>query len=118
MKCEKCGTALDSDDTYEYAGRKLCEDCYLEIIATPRVCDPWAVYSAKRMSKDKVILTPLQEQILTLIKEKGPLTAEGICSQLNINENDFRSNFAPLRHMELAKSYKQGNKIYYDLFNK
>lgn len=118
MKCEKCGSEIAPDELYEYAGQKLCEDCYLAKVATPKVCDPWAVHSAKIASKDRILLTPLQERILNLIKEKGPLTAEEICNYLNINENEFRSNFAPLRHMELAKAFKKEDKVYYDLFKR
>lgn len=112
MKCSKCGKALNQGDTYQHAGQTLCEDCYFDIMATPRVCDPWAVYSAKKMSKDKSSLTPLQKRILSLI-EKRPLTAEEICHELNITESEFRANFAALRHMELAKATKQGGKVYY-----
>jgi len=118
MKCSRCGTKLNPDEAYEHAGERLCEDCYLDIVATPRICDPWAVHSAKTTSKDRILLTPLQEQILNLIKDNGALTVEEICEQLNISENEFRSNFAPLRHMELAKAFKKGDKVYYDLFNR
>ncbi len=117
MKCEKCGAEI-VDEAYEYAGQKLCEDCYLDLMATPKVCDPWAVHSAKSMSKDKISLTPIQQKILDLIREKGPITAEQICNELNITENEFKTNFASLRHMELAKATKIKDKICYVLFNK
>jgi len=117
MKCAKCGVDLHSDDVYEYAGQTLCEDCYLDLVATPKACDPWAVHSAKKMSKNQLSLTPLQEKILNLIKEGDPLTAEEICEQLGISESEFRSNFVPLRHMELARACKEGNKVCYTLFD-
>ncbi len=116
MKCDNCGAIIKEDECYEYAGRNLCEDCYLDIKATPKTCDPWAVYSAKRLSQKEQKLTPIQEKILSLIKEKGEITAEEICDQLNITKRDFEANFAPLRHLELAKATKKGNTIYYTLF--
>ncbi len=118
MKCERCGAAInDKSDAYEYGGQILCEDCYLDIMATPKACDPWAVHSAKNIAGDKPVLTPLQEKILSLIKEKGPITAEEICNTLGISESEFRSNFAPLRHMELARACKVGDRVCYTLFN-
>jgi len=48
MKCEKCGATITNDDSYEYAGQTLCEGRYLDIKAAPNVCDPWAVFTAKK----------------------------------------------------------------------
>jgi len=56
MKCAKCGVDLHSDDVYEYAGQKL-------FVATPKACDPGAFYSAKKMSKNQLSLTPLQKSV-------------------------------------------------------
>ncbi|RLF60832.1 MAG: hypothetical protein DRN37_02035 [Thermoplasmata archaeon] len=116
MKCEKCGTALSSDDSYNHAGQTLCEDCYLDIKAAPKACDPWAVFTAKKEAGSNPSLTPVQEKIMALIKEKGPLTAEQICGTLNISEAEFRVNFTTLRHMELARASKQGDTICYTTF--
>lgn len=116
MKCSKCGNEL-KDDVYHYAGLQLCEDCYLDMVATPKTCDPWAVHTAKSLTKQKPFLTPLQEKILNLIKERGPITAEEICRELGITEADFRTNFAALRHMELARACKEGERVCYTLFD-
>lgn len=118
MKCERCGTTLNSqEDLYEYAGQKLCEDCYLELVSTPKTCDPWAVHSAKGFADKRDGLTPIQQKILDILKDKGPTSAEEICASLGIDEGEFRSNFAPLRHMELARACKVGEKVCYTLFN-
>jgi predicted HTH transcriptional regulator len=117
MKCEKCGTGISSDETYEHSGRTLCEDCYLDIVAAPKTCDPWAVYSAKNTMSQETVLTAEQQKILDLIKAEGPLTLERICSTLGISEEEFRRHFATLRHMELAKGCKVGGQVCYALFD-
>jgi hypothetical protein len=99
-----------SSETYEFAGESLCEDCYLEQKVKPITCDPWAVYTA-RNTRGKA-----QGRILTLIIDKGPLPAPEICSQLNISEAQFQNNFATLRHMELTRGFKDGDKVCYTLF--
>jgi predicted ArsR family transcriptional regulator len=62
-------------------------------------------------------LTPLQERILTLLKDRGPLTAQEVMSELKISESEFKNNFATLRHMELARGLKEGDKVSYTLFS-
>jgi predicted transcriptional regulator len=116
MKCDNCGAEISANDSFQHAGQTLCEDCYLYLVATPRVCDPWAVHSAKKATEEKVVLTPLQGKIMSLIKEKGPLTIEEICQTLKISETEFRANFASLRHMELARACKEGEQICYTVF--
>ncbi len=116
MKCEKCGAQVEPDEKYEHAGMTLCEDCYLDIKASPQVCDPWAVYTAKKEAGPKPTLTPVQEKIMELIKNKGPLGVNDICSELGISEQEFRGNFAALRHMELAKATKVGDEVKYTTF--
>jgi len=114
--CAKCGESIDAPETYELAGELLCEDCYLEQRAKPITCDPWAVYAARNTSGKARQLTDLQERILNLLKEKGPLQALEICSDLGMTEAQFQNNFATLRHMELARGFKDGDKVCYTLF--
>ena len=116
MKCEKCGATITSDDSYVYYGRTLCEDCYLDRMAAPKACDPWAVFLAKKETEKNPILTPIQEHILKLIKEKGPMTAEEMCKDLHISEEEFKIHFTTLRHMELVGASKTGNEIRYTTF--
>lgn len=103
MKCEKCNTELSPKETYEHAGRKLCEDCYLEAVAQPKACDPWAVYLAKKSKDKQPSLTQIQQKILDTLEEKGPLTQEEICDRLGIDNTEFQNNLATLRHLELAR---------------
>jgi predicted HTH transcriptional regulator len=87
-------------------------------MATPKACDPWAVHSAKRTAEQQTILTPVQEKILALIRENGPLTAQEICEKAGLSENEFQRNFATLRHMELARAFKAEDGVRYTLFDK
>ncbi len=116
-KCAACGAALTDEDRYEHGGQLLCEDCYLDRMAAPKVCDPWAVYSAKKTGNGAPTLTERQQKILDLLKKEGPVPLEKILSRLNISEEEFRADFAPLRHMELAKATKVGDKVCYTVFS-
>ncbi|MHC1730171.1 MAG: hypothetical protein AB9866_29930 [Syntrophobacteraceae bacterium] len=115
-KCKKCDASIEPPDTYEFAGESLCEDCYLEQRIKPITCDPWAVYNARHIKGTTPQLTGTQERILNLIKAKGPLEAPEICRDLGISEMQFQNNFASLRHMELAKAFKDDDKVCYTVF--
>ena len=117
MNCEKCGEHMNPEESFQHAGQTLCEDCYMDVMTAPKACDPWAVHTAKDLVGKEFELTPSQQKILDLITNNGPLSAEEICQQLAINEDDFQRNFATLRHMELARGFKRGHRVYYTLFN-
>ena len=114
--CAKCGEPLEGPDTYEFAGQSWCEDCYLEQRIKPVACDPWAVYGARKTSGKTRQLTDVQEEILKLLKAQGPLPASTICARLKLTATQFESNFATLRHMELARGVKDGDEIYHTEF--
>lgn len=118
MKCEKCGMLVEAEDTYDYCGQKLCEDCYIGIKAMPKTCDPWAVHLAKNFKGNQPDLSPVQGKIMNLLKSDGPLTSDKICETLNITDSEFRNHFATLRHMELARGFKENDQIHYTLFEK
>jgi hypothetical protein len=117
MKCEKCGDAISPGDACVHGGQTLCEDCYLDAVAIPKTCDPWAVYSAKKTASQDVTLTPEQQRIFDLIKTRGPLTLEQICGELSLTEQEFRANFATLRHMELVRGCKKEGQVCFTLFS-
>jgi len=117
MRCARCGTSLAAEeDRNELSGETVCEDCYLDRIAVPKVCDPWAVYSAKKTGEGQAGLTDRQKNILRFLEENGPVPMETILHTLGIDEGTFRSDFAVLRHMELARATKVGDEIRYTLF--
>ncbi len=116
MKCENCGSSIEDGEGYQHAGKNLCEDCYLDLMTVPKTCDPWAVHSAKNTPGQQAALTEIQQQLLDLIRSRGPLKLEEIISALNLDENEFRRNFATLRHMELARGSKEGDQVLYRVF--
>jgi transcription initiation factor IIE alpha subunit len=119
FQCSKCGKTLEKNECYEYQGKVFCEDCYMDILSPPKACDPWAVHSAKTFlrGKDKLsTLTPLQLKIVDYIRGKGEATIEEMVENLNLAEEVLRREFAVLRHMEILKATKKGDKIFYLLF--
>jgi predicted HTH transcriptional regulator len=91
----------------------------MDILSPPKACDPWAVYTARSslQGQDKfAALTPLQRRIVGLIKEKGEATAEEIRQNLHLTEQEFKREFAVLRHMEVLRGTKKDTKILYTLF--
>jgi len=91
----------------------------MDILSPPKACDPWAIYSAQTFlkGKDKFSnLTPLQTKIVDYIRGKGESTIEEMMKNLNLTEGDLKREFAVLRHMEILRATKKGDKIFYLLF--
>jgi hypothetical protein len=63
------------------------------------------------------VLTGLQCRIVGFIKDKGGATAEEIIESLNLTEQEFKREFAVLRHMEVLRGTKKETKILYTLFD-
>jgi DNA-directed RNA polymerase subunit RPC12/RpoP len=119
IQCAKCGRKIERQQSYESQGNLFCEDCYMDILSPPKACDPWAVRSAQTFLKGKdkfSTLTPLQLKIVNYIKEKGEVTIEEMIKNLNLTDEELRREFAVLRHMEILKATKKGEKIFYILF--
>ena len=117
--CAKCNKQIEKQQGYEYQSNLFCEDCYMDILSPPKACDPWAVHSAQTFlkGKDKLsTLTPLQSKIVSYIKEKGEATAEEMIKNLHLSEEELRREFAVLRHMEVLRATRKGDRIYYLLF--
>ena len=92
----------------------------MNILSPPKACDPWAVYTSRSslQGKDKFsLLTPPQCHIVALIKERGEATAEEIMHDLDLTEQEFKREFAALRHMEVLKATKKETQICYTLFD-
>lgn len=104
MECAKCKATISKNEAYTHANQTLCEDCYLDMVAKPQACDPWAVYSAQNTTTQESDLTDMQRKILELITDQGPLSQEEICSQLGIDAQEFATNFAVLRHVGLGRA--------------
>jgi hypothetical protein len=51
------------------------------------------------------------------VKEKGEATAEEVMKNLNLTEQEFKREFAVLRHMEVLRGTKKEANIVYRLFD-
>ena len=117
IKCQKCGGEISQDDSFMLREQVLCEDCYL--VATQRVqtCDPIAVRSATQYRKASGLeategLTELQKAICEFVKSRSKVTAEDIISTFHLSTQDLENQIAILRHCELVKGQKEGDKVY------
>ena len=91
----------------------------MDILSPPKACDPLAVYAAQRslQGSDKLsALTPLQRRIVDYIRSKGEATAQEITMHMNLSDEEFKREFAVLRHMEVLRGTKKDTTIKYTLF--
>jgi len=89
VKCDKCNCEISAVDSYQYLGKTLCEDCYIDIKYPAKVCDPWAVYTATRSRQQKGLkdtegLTELQGAIYGYIRSSGKVTREKLMNNFNL----------------------------------
>jgi hypothetical protein len=121
MKCDRCDKAIESGNERNHLGRTLCEDCYMDALSPSRACDPWAVHSARsfeRHSGSGGSLTPIQSEILRLLKETGGMEPPVLLRQLGgkLTLKELEREFATLRHMEKARGEKRGDRIVWRLW--
>jgi hypothetical protein len=112
--CTKCGASLEGEEPQEHLGQTLCEDCYLEALSPIRTCDPWAVHTARSL-KDLpggIALTPRQQQLQDLVKEKGEVSRPEAARVLGISEDELQREFAVLRHLELLRACKKDEGVF------
>lgn len=122
MKCNRCGHDISEDEGYPYLSETLCEDCYMDVMQPANPCDPWAVFTATRSRersgfKGAEGLTELQTAIYEFVKSKGKATGEEVMENFNIPQRDLATQLATLRHCELIKGHKEGDKVYLVLFD-
>lgn len=114
--CQSCGCEVLVEESFVLNGRTLCEDCYLEEKYPVRTCDPWPAYAAKRLKTSEESLTDLQEAIYSFVKSKGKTTKQEIADKFNLSQVKTDNQLAILRHLELTKAKKEGEKIFIVLF--
>ncbi len=83
----------------------------------PKACDPLAVASATSIRKElgqsgTAGLTELQKQICDIIEQRGQITRQELLAMLNIKPEELESQLAILRHCELTRAFKEGDKVY------
>ncbi len=121
-QCDKCGSECRPEELIESAGRRLCEDCYMDQVSPLKACDPWAVQAAKSglsSSKDGEgsPLLPLQREMLEIVAAVGRITPAALAERLEQPLRELERNFAILRHMELLRGAKgEDGKVYWTLF--
>ena len=115
MECARCKDTIESGEEREFAGRVLCEDCYMDALSPPKTCDPWAVHSAKsfaRQSGTETPLNPTQQRILNILSETGGVEPKVLSERLQMKPTDLEREIAALRHMEkLRGELRDGRKI-------
>jgi hypothetical protein len=121
MKCERCNQQIDPGEEREHLGQTLCEDCCIDVLSPMKTCDPWAVHSAKTFEKNagkNLTMTPLQAQVLKLLMENSAMEPKQLLAEMgqNLQLKDLEREFAALRHMEIVRGEKQGNKVLWRLW--
>jgi len=118
MKCERCATLLEEADNYDFHGKVLCEDCYFYETNPPKACDPLAVASALSVRKQlgqsgASGLMDIQEKIYRIIEERAKISKEELLSLAKIKPEELERQFAVLRHCELVRAFREGEKVYF-----
>jgi hypothetical protein len=117
MLCGRCGSLLEESASFDFHGKILCEDCYMYETNPPKACDPFAVSAALSIRKQSgqfgiAGLSELQKRIYNEIEKKGKITREELLVAVSIKPEELDQEFAILRHCELIRAFKEGNKIY------
>ena len=114
MECERCKDIIESGEEREYAGRVLCEDCYMDALSPAKSCDPWAVHSAKNLGRTLAggfELTDVQQRILAVLEETGGISPKQLAERLRLTPADLERHVAALRHMEKVRGeLREGRK--------
>jgi hypothetical protein len=121
MECDRCHATIEAGEEKDHLGQTLCEDCYMDDLSPVRACDPWAVHSAKSFEKHAGgvgALTPIQSEILDILKRTGGLEPAALLPQLScrMSPEDLQRQFASLRHMEKARAEKKGDRVVWRLW--
>ncbi len=117
MECYKCKDPIPQGEECKFNNNFICEDCYIETLSPPKTCDVAAVHSAKKhraaMGQTGTEgLTEQQKDIVDFINEQGKSTKPEIAEKFDLKEKELERQFAILRHCELLKGKKEGDKIY------
>jgi hypothetical protein len=115
MQCERCDIVIEEGEEMELHGQMLCEDCYIDLLSPVKACDPWAVHSAKTFLKEQghePQLNQLQQKILELLREHGPIEPGNLSERLQVKDADIERELASLRHMEKIRGELRDGKRY------
>ena len=121
MKCSRCNQELAEGEERELRGEILCDDCYIDAAYPPKACDPWAVYIATRTREasgqgGEEGLTDQQKAIYEFIKTRGRVSPQELWQHFRLSPNELETECTILRHCELIKGQKEGDKVYLTTF--
>jgi transcription initiation factor IIE alpha subunit len=54
----------------------------------------------------------LQKQIYSVIEQRGKVTKEELSEIIKVKPEELEQQFAILRHCELIRAFKEGDKVY------
>lgn len=114
MNCQRCQAQVDESELREHHGHRVCEDCYMDLLSPTRMCDPWAVRSAKSTLelKDGDNLNDLQQGILEILQQCEGISLRDLAVRLKTSERQLEKEVAALRHMEKVRAAMQnGRKV-------
>lgn len=100
MKCDRCQDDITPEDSHEYAGQTLCDDCYMDALSPAVGCDPWAVYLATRTEQKDQVFSSVQEKILKLVQDKARVEIPELLEATGLNMDGLQKEVVTLRHME------------------
>ena len=117
MNCQRCQRDILENENFTYQEETLCEDCYVDAMSPAKTCNPWAVYLATRTRERSGLkgvegLTTVQKEVYEFIKNKEKVTAAEVMTNLHITQPDLENIIATLRHCELVRGQKEGDKVY------
>jgi hypothetical protein len=117
VKCQTCSKEISDDELFVSEGKALCEDCYIDVGHRIRVCDPWGERSKRIFRESHGLsgtdgLTNLQKGIYEFIKARSKVTREEISTEFGLSPRELENEFAILRHCQLLKGKKEGDKVY------
>jgi hypothetical protein len=93
----------------------------MDALSPVRTCDPWAVHSAKSLKTtggDMGGLTPVQSEILGILKETGGIEPAALLQRLGgkLTAKELEREFSALRHMEKARGEKRQDRVVWRLW--
>ena len=123
LKCEKCGTEVDEEDSYKLGNEKVCEDCYFDSAMPQNPCNPVAQSSTDKFLEAFGEVKPeqlLEEQrkVYEFIKEREKVTSMEILQKFSMRQGELTQIFIVLRRFKLVKGAKIDGEIYCVPWNK
>ncbi|MGP8329769.1 MAG: hypothetical protein ACT6FF_05580 [Methanosarcinaceae archaeon] len=117
LKCEKCGSEVDEEDSYELENEQVCEDCYFDSAMPQHPCDPVAQSSTDKFLETFGKVKPeelLEEQrkVYEFIKERGKVTSMEILQKFGMRQGELTQIFIVLRRFKLARGARIDGEIY------